>query len=197
MAMRHSEISGTDALKTASLLVSVRDRAFFLPLIRLAFDFLAVVERFAATKDNPELFFRIVFFDLGGGISLYSIFLYSCSLVILWLCWKMTAPLFFRKGRLMPDGIMIRDGFWRRKYIFIRYNNITTISTDRGWWQRIVGTGDLHISAGGWTDIVFEGVSDPECVLKAILEQKHRSEERQSGVGETKTAPVVGIPIST
>jgi uncharacterized membrane protein YdbT with pleckstrin-like domain len=71
---------------------------------------------------------------------------------------------------LEKESVLKRYGFPFRRQKEIKYANIRTVEVWRGWWERILGIGDLAIAAGGSQgfDIELNGIKDPDSVASII-----------------------------
>ncbi len=63
-----------------------------------------------------------------------------------------------------------RKGLISRNISSIKLNNLRSINSKQGIFQRIVGTGDLEFSSsgGGGVEVIFKGVKKPLAIKRKI-----------------------------
>lgn len=110
-------------------------------------------------------------------------------------------PWTFTVYELNEDFLRVQTGLFNTKYDRVNLYRITDITVTRSFWQKIIGTGTLHIDSGDQTmrDFDIRNIRLPmetEELLSESVETARRNNRvfTREGLGASSDADGDGIP---
>lgn len=110
-------------------------------------------------------------------------------------------PWTFTVYELNEDFLRVQTGLFNTKYDRVNLYRITDITVTRSFWQKIIGTGTLHIDSGDQTmrDFDIRNIRLPmetEALLSESVETARRNNRvfTREGLGTSSDADGDGIP---
>ncbi len=154
----------------------IRDRLYAAGILWLIWKTVEQVRLIRPITDpDGDILLHLLFYPLYRGLGIYHVFIPLLVLLGVVIAVSTLVHWVGNTVRLESETMSWRSGIFNRSRTDIEYRDIRSVTVTRNWWQMLMGTGDIYVSAGYGYDIAIRGVSRPWRYVDVLWMKKERS----------------------